>query len=313
MEFRHDWTTEEVFGVMTGPLAPLLANARAIHERHADKDIQRCVLLSVKTGNCPEDCGYCSQSAHFKTEVNPEALLPEQQVLDAAEQAVAQGATRFCMGAAWRSIPPVGDARFERILKMIRGVSNLGLEVCCTLGMAEPEQLLQMREAGLTAYNHNLDTSREHYPKIISTRTYDDRLETLKAARACGVQLCSGGILGMGESLTDRAALLAELACFDPHPESVPINLLVPIEGTPLEGNPAVPFEEFLRCVATARIAMPRTRVRLSAGRNTLSQEQQLQCFSAGANSIFMGEKLLTTPNVPIEKDRKLYEAVVRQ
>lgn len=304
MDMRHDWTTGEVLAILNGPLPELLARARELHRTYAALDVQQCQLLSVKTGACPEDCGYCSQSAHFKTDLAVEPLLGVDRVIAEAQEAKAKGATRFCMGAAWRQIPE--DSRFEKILAMIRGVAEFDMEVCSTLGMATPTQLERMRAAGLTAYNHNLDTSREHYPNIVTTRTYDERLETLKAARRAGVQLCSGGILGMGELPRDRAAMLAELASFDPHPESVPINLLVPIKGTPLEKAPPVPFEEFLRTVATARVVMPKSRVRLSAGRNTLNEEQQLACFEAGANSIFVGDKLLTTPNVSWAKDQSL-------
>ena len=305
MAIRHDWTTDEVLSLMTGPLNELLEHAALVHREHAAQDVQQCQLLSVKTGGCPEDCGYCSQSAHFKTAVKAEPLMPVEEVLATAREAKNNGATRFCLGAAWRSVP--NDDRYRRVLGMISGIAGMGMEVCCTLGMATEEQLRGMREAGLTAYNHNLDTSREHYPNIVSTRSYDDRIDTLKAARRAGVQLCCGGILGLGESLRDRAAMLSELASFDPHPESVPINLLVPVEGTPLDEADTVPFEEFLRAVATARIVMPKSRVRLSAGRNSLTEAQQLQCFRAGANSIFVGEKLLTTPNVPWEQDRQLY------
>jgi len=303
---RHDWTPEEILSLMTGPLDSLLEQARQTHLRYAAQDVQQCKLLSVKTGACPENCGYCSQSAHFKTDLSTEPLLTVDKVLAAATQAKSEGATRFCLGAAWRQIPE--GERFDRILKMIGGVAELGMEVCCTLGMANQDQLKRMKDAGLTAYNHNLDTSREHYPKVVTTRTYDDRIQTLQAARKAGVQLCCGGILGLGESLRDRAAMLAELASFNPHPESVPINLLVPIEGTPLQNPSPVPFEEFLRMVATARIVMPESRVRLSAGRASLTEEQQLACFRAGANSIFVGEKLLTTPNVSAERDERLQE-----
>lgn len=305
---RHDWTREQVFGLLTSDLDSLLARARQVHDAYASKDVQQCVLLSVKTGACPEDCGYCSQSAHYKTDLTKEPLLDATRVAEAAWEAKRAGATRFCMGAAWRSVPK--GPKFEQVLNMVRAVAETGLEVCCTLGMAEESQLRDLKEAGLTAYNHNLDTSREHYPKVVTTRTYEDRLRTLEAARRAGVQVCCGGILGLGESIWDRAGLLAELAAMRPHPESVPINLLVPIEGTPYAENPAVPFEEFLRTVATARILMPRSRVRLSAGRNTLSEAEQRQCFSVGANSIFVGEKLLTAPNVPAEKDRALVEAL---
>lgn len=308
MDIRHNWTKEEAFGLLTGPMEPLLARAKQVHSEYAQKDVQQCQLLSIKTGACPEDCGYCAQSARFKTAVKPEALMDVATVVETARNAAANGASRFCMGAAWRQAP--SDRRFEAVLEMIEGVAATGMEVCCTLGMATEDQLRKMKEAGLTAYNHNLDTSREHYADVITTRTYDDRLATLSAARRAGVQVCCGGILGLGENIPDRASFLVELANMDPHPESVPINLLVAVEGTPLQDAAAVPFEEFLRCVATARIMMPRSRVRLSAGRNTLSQEEQLRCFEAGANSIFVGEKLLTTPNVEWEADRALVEKI---
>lgn len=311
MDIRHDWTLDEVYSLLTGPLEPLLDRAKTMHAAYAAKDVQQCQLLSIKTGACPEDCGYCSQSAHFKTTVRPEALMEVERVISNAQEARANGASRFCMGAAWRQAP--SDKRFDAVLDMIKGVAATGMEVCCTLGMATEDQLRKMKEAGLTAYNHNLDTSREHYEKVITTRTYDDRLNTLSAARKAGVQVCCGGILGLGETTRDRAAFLVELASMDPHPESVPVNLLVPIEGTPLEGTPDVPFEEFLRAVATARILMPRARVRLSAGRNTMSEEQQIQCFEAGANSIFVGEKLLTAPNVEFEQDRAMVDRFASQ
>lgn len=307
MDIRHDWTTDEVHALLTSPLDELLRRAAETHAKYGAQDVQQCMLLSVKTGACPEDCGYCSQSAHFKTKLQPEALMDVDSVLATAREAKEGGATRFCMGAAWREVPPETDRRFDAMLKMISGVAELGLEVCCTLGMAKESQLRKMREAGLTAYNHNLDTSREHYANVITTRTYDDRLETIRAAQRAGVQVCCGGILGLGESVRDRAAMLAELAALDPHPESVPVNLLVPIEGTPLQGAAPVPFEEFLRVVAAARILMPKSRVRLSAGRNTLSEAEQMMCFSVGANSIFVGEKLLTAPNVAWEKDQAMY------
>jgi len=303
-EIRYDWTAQQFFEVMVLPLDMLLTRAQEIHQKYAAHDVQRCQLLSIKTGACPEDCGYCSQSAHFKTDISVQPLLPVEKVSKAAQDAKNSGATRFCMGAAWRDVP--SDERFTRILQMISSVAETGMEVCCTFGMANEDQLSKMAEAGLTAYNHNLDTSREFYPQIVSTRTYEDRLSTLKAARKAGVQLCSGGILGMGETQRDRAAMLSELASFNPHPESVPITLLVPISGTPMEKHSPVPFEEFLRTVATARITMPKSRVRLSAGRNTLTQEQQLECFSVGANSIFIGEKLLTAPNIGIEEDHAM-------
>lgn len=307
-DFRYDWTKEEVHSLLTGPLEDLLSKANQLHKKYAAQDLQQCMLLSVKTGACPEDCGYCSQSAHFNTDVKVEPLMAYDSVMTAAVEAKKQGATRFCMGAAWRDVP--NDKRFDQVLEMIHGVSKLGMEVCCTMGMAKEDQLKKMKEAGLTAYNHNLDTSREHYSKIISTRTYDDRIETLKAVRKSGVQMCCGGILGMGEGIEDRAAMLMELASFNPHPESVPINLLVPVEGTALESQRRMPFEEFLRTIATARILMPKSRVRLSAGRDSLSEAEQMLCFEAGANSIFIGEKLLTTPNVPLEQDRRMVRAI---
>ncbi len=305
---RHDWTTEEVLQLLNLPLEELLGRATEVHREFGAQDVQKCMLLSVKTGACPEDCGYCSQSAHFKTGLPAEALMDEATVIETAQRAKESGATRFCLGAAWRDVP--NDARFESLLHMIRGVADTGMEVCCTLGMATKDQLKKMAEAGLTAYNHNLDTSREHYPNIVTTRTYDDRLETLKAAREAGVQVCCGGILGMGESVRDRAALLRELATLKPHPESVPVNLLVPIKGTPLENTLPIPYEDFLRVVAAARILMPRSRVRLSAGRNTLTEAQQVQCFEVGANSIFVGEKLLTAPNVPPREDELLLQSL---
>lgn len=305
-DIRHDWSADEAYGLLSGPLEALLARAKDLHARYGAKDVQQCVLLSIKTGACPENCGYCSQSAHFKTGLATEPLVPVETVVNAAKEAKAGGANRFCMGAAWRNVPPENDPRFERLLSMIRAVAAEGMEVCCTLGMATESQLVKMREAGLLAYNHNLDTSREYYPEVVTTRTFDDRLKTLAAARKAGVQLCSGGIIGLGEAPKDRAAMLAELARMNPHPESVPINLLVPIEGTRMEGNDGVPFEAFLRTIATARVLMPTSRVRLSAGRNTLTEEQQLQCFAAGANSIFVGEKLLTTDNVDSDFDRRL-------
>lgn len=307
-DIRHDWTLNEVMELFDSPWDEVRERAVVLHEKHAAPDVQKCMLLSVKTGGCPEDCGYCSQSAHFKTTVDSEPLMSVERVIDRARFAKSQGASRFCMGAAWRQVPQ--DDRFEKIVQMVEGVAELKMEVCCTFGMATEPQLKRLKDAGLTAYNHNLDTSREHYPNIISTRTYDDRLETLKAARRAGVQLCCGGILGLGESVRDRASMLVDLANMNPHPESVPVNLLVPIEGTPLAETSSVPFEEFLRAVAVARILMPRSRVRLSAGRNTLTESEQRQCFEVGANSIFVGEKLLTAPNVAWEQDEKLLQEV---
>ncbi len=304
-EIRHDWSVSEILFLLNHPsLEELCKRARDVHLSYADSDIQKCHLINIKSGACPEDCSYCSQSAHHTTSVERTSLLTPESILEQAQAAKAEGATRICLGAAWRQVPQ--GKQFESLCDSIRDVASLGVEVCCTLGMANERDLQKMRDAGLTAYNHNLDTSRSHYPNIVSTRTYDDRINTLKAVRATGVQICCGGILGIGESIEDRASLLCELSSLDPHPESVPINLLVSVSGTPLEEASPVPFEELLRMVATARITMPQTRVRLSAGRNQLSDEEQLRCFWVGANSIFIGEKLLTAPNFAVEKDKEL-------
>jgi biotin synthase len=262
--------------------------------------------LSIKTGGCPEDCAYCPQSAHYKTGVEREGLLSVEAALEAARNAKAQGATRFCMGAAWRDVPK--GEQFERVLDMVRGVRALGLEACCTLGMLTDEQAVAMAEAGLTAYNHNLDTSAEFYGEIISTRTYQDRLTTLDRVRRSGVTVCCGGIIGMGESRQERYRLLRELSTLNPHPESVPVNMLVRVEGTPLASQRAVDPLELVRMIAAARILMPASMVRLSAGRLSLSDEAQALCFLAGANSIFMGDRLLTTPNPESDADRRLFD-----
>ncbi len=302
---RHDYTVAEVRALHDLPLFELLDRARAVHRAyHPDNEVQLCTLLSVKTGGCPEDCKYCPQSSHYETSVKGEAMVPLADVLAAARSAKERGATRFCMGAAWRE-PKEGPA-FERVLDMVRGVKELGLEACVTLGMLTDAQATRLKDAGLDAYNHNLDTSRAHYRSIISTRTFDDRLATLRRVRAAGITVCSGGIIGMGESLDDRAGMLVELASLDPHPESVPINALVRIPGTPLEQMPPVEPLELVRLIATARVMMPKTRVRLSAGRTELGREAQLMCLYAGANSIFYGEELLTTPNPEEGADREL-------
>jgi len=305
---RHDYTVAEVRALHDLPLFDLLDRARAVHrENHRDNEVQLCTLLSVKTGGCPEDCAYCPQSSHYETSVKGEAMVPLTDVLAAARSAKERGATRFCMGAAWRE-PKEGPA-FERVLEMVRGVKELGLEACVTLGMLSDSQAARLKQAGLDAYNHNLDTSRQHYRSIISTRTFDDRLSTLRRVRAAGITVCSGGIIGMGESVEDRAAMLVELSSLEPHPESVPINALVRIPGTPLESMPPVDPLELVRLIATARIVMPKTRVRLSAGRTELGREAQLMCLYAGANSIFYGEELLTTPNPEEGADRELLRA----
>ncbi len=287
------------------PLPELIFRAQETHRRHHDPAaVQLCTLQSIKTGRCPEDCKYCPQSSHYNTGLDPEPLMDTAAVLAAAHAARDGGASRFCMGAAWREVRD--GPQFDSVLEAVRGVSGLGLEVCCTLGMLTQAQAGRLKEAGCSVYNHNLDTSREFYPEIITTRTYDDRLGTLAAVREAGLQVCCGGILGMGESVEDRLKLLRELASLDPQPDSVPINALVPVPGTPLaEKIPVEPFE-FVRIIATARILLPRAMVRLSAGRTAMSDELQALCFLAGANSIFLGEKLLTTPNPGRSEDQQL-------
>ena len=304
---RHNWTLAEIEAIYTAPLPDLIFRAQTVHRAHHRTDeVQGCVLLSIKTGGCPEDCAYCPQSAHYKTGVEREGLVSVQAALEAAGNAKAQGATRFCMGAAWRDIPK--GEQFERVLDMVRGVRALGMEACCTLGMLTDEQAAALAEAGLTAYNHNLDTSSEFYGEIISTRTYEDRLATLDRVRRSGVTVCCGGIIGMGESRQERYRLLRELSTLDPHPESVPVNMLVRVEGTPLAKQRAEDPLELVRMIATARILMPESMVRLSAGRMSLTDEAQALCFLAGANSIFMGDKLLTTPNPEANVDRQLFD-----
>jgi len=304
---RHNWTLAEIEDIYTAPLPDLIFRAQTVHRAHHRTDeVQGCVLLSIKTGGCPEDCAYCPQSAHYKTGVEREGLVSVEAALEAAGNAKAQGATRFCMGAAWRDIPK--GEQFERVLDMVRGVRALGMEACCTLGMLTEEQAAALAEAGLTAYNHNLDTSAEFYGEIISTRTYEDRLATLDRVRRSGVTVCCGGIIGMGEGRQERYRLLRELSTLDPHPESVPVNMLVRVEGTPLAKQRAEDPLELVRMIATARILMPTSMVRLSAGRMSLSDEAQALCFLAGANSIFMGDKLLTTPNPEANVDRQLFD-----
>ncbi len=309
---RHDWTIEEIEAIYNMPLLELIFQAQVVHRQHHRPDeVQGCMLLSIKTGGCPEDCAYCPQSAHYHTGVARQELLSVEQALAAAREARASGATRFCMGAAWRSVP--NGEPFERVLAMVRGVRALGLEACCTLGMLTSNQAKALADAGLTAYNHNLDTSPEFYGEIITTRTYQDRLDTLDRVRRAGITVCCGGIIGMGENATARCGLLEQLASLDPHPESVPINMLVRVPGTPLAGqadadllqNDAL---ELVRTIATARVLMPLAKVRLSAGRLALSEEAQALCFLAGANSVFLGDRLLTTPNPGQAADTKLFE-----
>lgn len=304
-DLRHDWALAEVRAIHDLPLFELIDRARAVHVRYHDtQHVQLCTLVSVKTGGCPEDCAYCPQSSRNHTSVKPEAMMTVDEVLTAARRAKDNGATRFCMGAAWRGVK-AGPA-FEKVLEMVRGVRALDLEACVTLGKLEPEQAVELKEAGLSAYNHNLDTSREFYEQIITTRTFDDRLSTIRNVRAAGITVCSGGIIGMGESIDDRCNMLIELAQLDPHPESVPINALVRVEGTPLAALPPIDPLELVRMIATARCIMPRSKVRLSAGRTELPREAQLLCLYAGANSIFYGDKLLTTPNPGRDTDQDL-------
>ena len=304
-ELRFDWTIAEIGEIYNLPLPDLIFRAQTVHrEFHRADEIQGCQLLSIKTGGCPEDCGYCPQSAHYQTGLVREQLLSVAETLAAAQNAKAAGATRFCIGAAWRDVP--NGEQFEQVLEMVSGIRTLGLEACCTLGMLKDDQAKRLASSGLTAYNHNLDTSPEFYGDIISTRTYEDRLKTLSHVRNAGITVCCGGIIGMGESPADRYELLRQLAIQKPHPESVPINQLVRIKGTPLENVEPVDVFDFVRVIATARILMPSSMVRLSAGRLELSDEAQALCFLAGANSIFMGEKLLTTPNPESDRDRQL-------
>jgi biotin synthase len=302
---RHDWTLVETDALLDLPFSDLLFRAQTLHRQHFDaNEVQVSTLLSIKTGACPEDCGYCSQSARHDTGLEPERLLPLEEVLAAAEAAKAQGASRFCMGAAWRN--PT-DRNLERVTEMVRAVHGLGLETCATLGMLTERQADDLKEAGLDYYNHNLDTSPEFYGRVITTRTFQDRLETLEHVRHAGINVCSGGILGMGESRRDRASMLKELANLPRHPESVPINMLVQVEGTPLFGGPELDPFELVRTVAAARILMPASYVRLSAGRSGMNDQTQALCFLAGANSIFYGDRLLTTDNQSEDRDQALF------
>ncbi len=304
-ELRHDWTRAEVEQMLNRPFNDLLFDAQSVHREHFDPNaVQVSTLLSIKTGACPEDCGYCSQSAKHDTELEREKLLPLDEVVEAAREAKANGASRFCMGAAWRN--PT-DTNLERVIEMIKAVRAEGMETCVTLGMLGEQQARRLRDAGLDYYNHNLDTSPEFYGEVITTRTFEDRLETLAHVRAAGINVCSGGILGMGEARGDRASMLCELANLPEHPQSVPINMLVPVAGTPLQDAAELDPIEFVRAIAVARLMMPRSYVRLSAGRGGMSDEMQALCFLAGANSIFYGDRLLTTDNVEEHADRQLF------
>jgi len=304
-EIRHDWQLAEVQALFAMPFNDLIFQAQTSHRRFFDaNEIQISSLLSIKTGSCSEDCGYCPQSARYDSGLVPEALMPVERVLAAARRAKAQGASRFCMGAAWRQPK---DRDIGRVVEMIQGVKALGMETCVTLGMLTDSQAARLKEGGLDYYNHNLDTSEEYYSEIISTRTYQDRLDTLERVREAGIHVCCGGIVGMGESDDDRAKLLRQLANLPKHPESVPINMLVQVEGTPLMGTVRLDPLLFVRTIAVARVMMPKSRVRLSAGRDTMSDEMQALCFLAGANSIFYGEKLLTTDNPMTSQDLALF------
>ncbi len=302
-------TYDELFAIYSQPLTELILQAASVHKIHRNyADIQRCALLSIKTGGCPEDCSYCSQSAHYDTPVGRQPLMTVEEVREKAEEAQSKGATRFCMGAAWRS--PKDGPEFDRVLDMVRVVRGLGMEACVTLGMLSDSQAERLAEAGLTAYNHNIDTSREYYPKIVSTRTFDDRIETLNSVAKAGISVCSGGIIGMGETVDDRLRMLSELSALETLPESVPINCLMPSQGTPLQMAPSVDSIEIVRLIATARITFPGARVRLSAGRDKMSRETQILCFLAGADSVFYGEKLLTATNPDTDADTSLFHAM---
>jgi biotin synthase len=303
---RHDWQLDEVQALYALPFNDLIFKAQTIHRENFDpNEIQVSSLLSIKTGSCSEDCGYCPQSARYDSDLTPEALMPVDVVLKTAQKAKEQGASRFCMGAAWRQPK---DRDIERVVEMVQGVKALGMETCVTLGMLTDTQTARLKEGGLDYYNHNLDTSEDYYSEIITTRTYQDRLDTLARVREAGINVCCGGIVGMGESDVDRSKLLIELANLPKHPESVPVNMLVQVEGTPLMGTEALDPLIFIRTIAVARIMMPKSRVRLSAGRNNMSDEMQALCFLAGANSIFYGDKLLTTDNPMTNHDRRLFE-----
>ncbi len=304
---RHDWTLEEIRAVYELPLVDLVYRAQTVHKQTwPEGGVQLCQLLSVKTGGCSEDCGYCPQAARYNTGVDATPLLPVDEVLAEAKAAREAGASRFCMGAAWRQVK--NGKSFDQVLDMVRGVKELGMEACCTLGMLDADQAARLAEAGLTAYNHNLDTSPEHYGDVISTRTYQDRLNTLEHVRGAGIRVCSGGIVGLGETVDDRCGLLQALANQPAHPESVPINALVAVQGTPMAEHKPVDPLVMVRMVATARLLMPYAKVRLSAGRMQMTDEAQLLCFMAGANSIFFGEKLLTTGNPSWSRDKDLLE-----
>jgi biotin synthase len=304
---RNDWTKAEILEIYNKPMMELLYEAATVHRKHHDPNkVQVSTLLSIKTGGCPEDCGYCPQAARYHTDIEGNDLMSVSQVKAQALRAKASGSSRVCMGAAWRNVKD--GEEFDNVLEMVRTINKLDMEVCCTLGMVTENQAQRLAEAGLYAYNHNLDSSEEYYKEVISTRGYQDRLDTIGNVRKSNVTVCSGGIIGMGESLEDRAGMLVALATLNPQPESTPINALVPVEGTPLEEQQKVSIWEMIRMVATTRIVMPETQVRLSAGRTDMSREGQAMCFFAGANSIFAGDKLLTTPNPDVNEDMEMFK-----
>ncbi len=306
-EVRNNWTREEIAEIYNKPLLELVFEAATVHRQNFDpSEVQMSTLLSIKTGGCPEDCGYCPQAARYHTGVKGTPLLKEDEIVSKALEAKANGSSRFCMGAAWREVKD--NAHFDRVVNVVKTITDMNMEVCCTLGMLNEQQAQRLKDAGLHAYNHNLDTSPEYYDKVISTRTYDDRLKTLENVRNAGISVCCGGIVGMGEEKQDRIGLIHTLATLPQHPESVPINALVAVDGTPMEGHDKLPFWEMLRTMATARIIMPKSMVRLSAGRTEMSIAEQALCFMAGANSIFAGEKLLTTPNPEFNQDTMMFE-----
>jgi biotin synthase len=301
-EVRNNWTREEIAAIYDKPLIDLVFEAAQVHREHFDhREVQMSTLLSIKTGGCPEDCSYCPQAARYHTDVKGTPMVNVNEIIESAMIAKANGSSRFCMGAAWREVKD--NVQFDRVVDVVRTITDMGMEVCCTLGMLNEKQAQRLKEAGLYAYNHNLDTSPEYYEKIITTRTYEDRLKTLENVRKAGISVCCGGIVGMGEEKMDRIGLLLTIANLPKHPESVPINALVAVKGTPLENQDKIPFWEFLRTIATARIVMPDSMIRLSAGRQEMSESEQFLCFLAGANSIFAGDKLLTTPNPEFSSD----------
>ena len=306
-EIRNNWTKEEIAEIYHSPLLDLVYRAATIHRENKDySEVQISSLLSIKTGGCPEDCSYCPQAARYQTDLEVQALMSVEQVTDAAKKAKNAGASRLCMGAAWREVRDNRD--FDKVIEMVSSVNALDMEVCCTLGMLTESQAQRLADAGLYAYNHNLDTSEEDYKRIITTRTYDDRLNTIDNVRKAKLTVCSGGIIGLGESVEDRISMLKTLSTMSKHPESVPVNALVPVKGTPLADQPRVSVWEMVRMIATARIIMPKTVVRLSAGRTEMSMTDQAFCFMAGANSIFAGDKLLTTPNPSFNEDMQMFE-----